>query len=360
MKKGVSILLAVCMFSFTILDSVSYAAESIQQESFTSDNISQITEYEGKIEIKDENNTVVQEAYVGQQYKIQIDENFQQDNLNVLYTYYIDMWSDNQTEPSDQAEVIQADSAQNEITYAFDKAGEYAVFVKVEDSEGNTAYLKRAITILDTNDTTVQDVVNGDVESFPEEDINDSNIQESDKLETEQDMEAISDNGSADRALEIIDFNIAPDMETVVGDTVILSADLAGGTGEYEYEFYVIRNGEEILLRSYGSSNTYKWQPFTPAEYTVGVRVKDSSGTVVNKEVERCRSWGYDKTVCNRRKRGRRLPVRILCNKKWARNSTEILWEYRRVYMDARYTIGLYSRSQSQRQQRKGSKSGNR
>ena len=100
------------------------------------DNISQITEYEGKIEIKDENNTVVQEAYVGQQYKIQIDENFQQDNLNVLYTYYIDMWSDNQTEPSDQAEVIQADSAQNEITYAFDKAGEYAVFVKVEDSEG--------------------------------------------------------------------------------------------------------------------------------------------------------------------------------------------------------------------------------
>ena len=80
MKKGVSILLAVCMFSFTILDSVSYAAESIQQESFTSDNISQITEYEGKIEIKDENNTVVQEAYVGQQYKIQIDENFQQDN----------------------------------------------------------------------------------------------------------------------------------------------------------------------------------------------------------------------------------------------------------------------------------------
>ena len=137
MKKGVSILLAVCMFSFTILDSVSYAAESIQQESFTSDNISQITEYEGKIEIKDENNTVVQEAYVGQQYKIQIDENFQQDNLNVLYTYYIDMWSDNQTEPSDQAEVIQADSAQNEITYAFDKAGEYAVFVKVEDSDSN-------------------------------------------------------------------------------------------------------------------------------------------------------------------------------------------------------------------------------
>ena len=74
-----------------------------------------------------------------------------------------------------------------------------------------------------------------------------------------------------------------------VGNAVQLTANAEKGSQIYEYEFYVIRDGKEILLRSYGSSNTYKWQPFTSAEYTVGVRVKDSSGTVVNKELHNYR-----------------------------------------------------------------------
>ena len=79
---------------------------------------------------------------------------------------------------------------------------------------------------------------------------------------------------------------MSPSTTVEVGKNVTIKATAEKGSGSYQYQFYVVNNGQEQVIRPYGNSGTYTWTPKTAAVYTIGVKVKDSSGTVVKKEIE--------------------------------------------------------------------------
>lgn len=78
--------------------------------------------------------------------------------------------------------------------------------------------------------------------------------------------------------LKIEKFQVGNNVSALAGQNVYLYTKATGGFGEYRYRYYVVRNGQEIPLRDFGKDNVHIWGPFTPAEYSVCVEVKDSSG----------------------------------------------------------------------------------
>ncbi|MBS5387634.1 MAG: hypothetical protein KHY31_09675, partial [Clostridiales bacterium] len=87
-----------------------------------------------------------------------------------------------------------------------------------------------------------------------------------------------------ENSLAIKKFTVNPSDGVNVGEKVSIKAEAEKGSGVYQYQFYVIRDEQEIIIRDYGSNGEFTWGPITPATYKVGVRVKDSSGTVIKKE----------------------------------------------------------------------------
>lgn len=82
--------------------------------------------------------------------------------------------------------------------------------------------------------------------------------------------------------LTIVEFNIDKEGIIYSGDRMNMTSLVTGGSGKYQYQYYVVRKGEKILLKDFSSENNYTWTPITPAEYELYVVVKDSTGTSVS------------------------------------------------------------------------------
>lgn len=87
-------------------------------------------------------------------------------------------------------------------------------------------------------------------------------------------------------ALSIQDFTVLPESQIVRNNTVSITAQAEGGTGEYEYCFYLVRNSSKIVLKDFTSDNSVLWTPYTAADYKVHVEVRDSAGNQVKDEKE--------------------------------------------------------------------------
>ncbi len=66
------------------------------------------------------------------------------------------------------------------------------------------------------------------------------------------------------------------------------TATASGGTGSFQYCFYVFKNGKIKERGSYGAANVYNYTPTEAGTYTVRVYVKDSAGTVKTQEGGQC------------------------------------------------------------------------
>lgn len=81
-------------------------------------------------------------------------------------------------------------------------------------------------------------------------------------------------------SIQFTDFRLNPERSVYSYDKVEISAQASGGSGDYEYRFYVVRDGREILLKDFSRENTYVWTPYTVAEYEVIVETRDSLGNI--------------------------------------------------------------------------------
>lgn len=82
------------------------------------------------------------------------------------------------------------------------------------------------------------------------------------------------------RDVEVSFANISPTDYTEKGGMVTIQAQCGKGLGNENYQFYVIRDGQEIMLQNYTGSSQCVWHPVTPAEYTIVVQAKDQYGNI--------------------------------------------------------------------------------
>ena len=69
----------------------------------------------------------------------------------------------------------------------------------------------------------------------------------------------------------------------LTGESIKWTATAAGGTGAYQYCFYLYRDGTQVKKVAYNASNTFSYSPTAPGSYTVKCFVKDGDGTVKSK-----------------------------------------------------------------------------
>ena len=86
-------------------------------------------------------------------------------------------------------------------------------------------------------------------------------------------------------SLNMATFSVNPSPYISVGSEAVLTAEAEGGVGEKQYSFYVVRDGKKIILRNYSVENTYKWHPYTVADYQVYAEVKDENGNISTKQI---------------------------------------------------------------------------
>lgn len=65
----------------------------------------------------------------------------------------------------------------------------------------------------------------------------------------------------------------------VVGSSITFTAAATGGTGSYQYKWWVLDSGRWKVLREWGSVNTYTWVPTVAKSYLVAVWVRESTST---------------------------------------------------------------------------------
>jgi hypothetical protein len=78
----------------------------------------------------------------------------------------------------------------------------------------------------------------------------------------------------------------SPSNQQIAGNQAFFTATGSGGTGTYEYEFYLF-NGAWTLVQPFSASNTWTWNTtgVTPGTYTVDVYVR-SAGSTSPREAE--------------------------------------------------------------------------
>ena len=77
-----------------------------------------------------------------------------------------------------------------------------------------------------------------------------------------------------------------PSGSTTVGSQVKLTANAAGGSGNYQYKFVLCtEEGAWVKLQDYGTSNTCTWTPDKAGKYTLYAGVTDSKGTYKRAEL---------------------------------------------------------------------------
>lgn len=70
-----------------------------------------------------------------------------------------------------------------------------------------------------------------------------------------------------------------------LGNTIQIIAGAGGVDGEIKYQFYIIKDGTKIELNEYSTSNIIDWTPTETGNYIIGVNAIDTSGEIVNKEM---------------------------------------------------------------------------
>lgn len=84
---------------------------------------------------------------------------------------------------------------------------------------------------------------------------------------------------AATREVQLL--GIVPDKPgpQVAGTAITFTAAATGGTGTYQYKWWVL-DGRWLVLRDWASSNTYTWVPTAGKPYLVAVWVRESTSTV--------------------------------------------------------------------------------
>ncbi len=73
---------------------------------------------------------------------------------------------------------------------------------------------------------------------------------------------------------------ISPQVLASAG-TITFTANAAGGSGSYEYRFYLKDNITNAwsLVRDYNTTNTWAWTPGAAASYTIQVQARNVGST---------------------------------------------------------------------------------
>jgi len=100
------------------------------------------------------------------------------------------------------------------------------------------------------------------------------------------------------KSLTVKSFTMSPTGTVRPYGSVTLKAMGDGGSGSYQYKFYVVRNGkDEIILQDFSKDNTYIWHPYTIANYNVNVCIRDGQGLEVTQSKKLAVSktgWFYE------------------------------------------------------------------
>ncbi|NLK96238.1 MAG: type I pullulanase, partial [Clostridiales bacterium] len=84
---------------------------------------------------------------------------------------------------------------------------------------------------------------------------------------------------------QINSFTASPKNQIELGASVKLSATVSGDISNEKYRFYVVKDGETEMIRSYSTSSTATWTPEEKGNYKLYVDVKDSEGNVKTKDI---------------------------------------------------------------------------
>ncbi|MCI9272542.1 MAG: SH3 domain-containing protein [Clostridiales bacterium] len=83
----------------------------------------------------------------------------------------------------------------------------------------------------------------------------------------------------AKKPIVIASFQAEKSSPQLVGTQIKLTASASGGEGALQYRFAYQKDGQWMTLRDYSAQGAATWTPITAGTYTLGVFVKDSSGT---------------------------------------------------------------------------------
>ena len=149
------------------------------------------------------------------------------------YTYYYEIKSYNGNEVVDI--VTDTANSQSSIQIPFDKAGKYGIIIAVEDSSGKAALTQEKIFTVYS------------------------------KLVNQSTLSATS---------------------IALGDSVTLKGAASGGSGTYQYAVYYKKKSDTdwTKVQDYGKTISSKVTPKAATNYVIRVKVKDSLGTVTNKD----------------------------------------------------------------------------
>jgi len=89
---------------------------------------------------------------------------------------------------------------------------------------------------------------------------------------------AVSGGSVTGTALAVSKLTVSPSKYQYVNKPVTVSATAIGGTGNYQYRFYVY-NGEKVVKSTdWNGSTSLKWTPVSAATYKIVVKVRDGQG----------------------------------------------------------------------------------
>lgn len=64
-----------------------------------------------------------------------------------------------------------------------------------------------------------------------------------------------------------------------VGESTVLTAKVAGGTGPHTYQFWAFNGTAWSVIRAWGTSNTFTWTPTAAGTYTIQVWIRNAGST---------------------------------------------------------------------------------
>ena len=95
----------------------------------------------------------------------------------------------------------------------------------------------------------------------------------------------MSYNISEDNALAFDEIKVDKVSPQEVGSTIIITPEVNGGTGNLQYKYWIYADGKWTVVKDFSSATSYDWKPEKAGDYKIWVDVKDSSGTMVSKEI---------------------------------------------------------------------------